>query len=478
MHLRFQVLLPVILISLLSCGNAEKKNESSSPVTTSTATATSANANDSFQPGTVIKSVACQSVPDQSYALYLPKKFSWQHKYPVVFFFDAHARGSLPVSKYADLADRYGFILVCSNDSRNSLDAGMIINITSNFLNDVTKRFPVDMLNIFAGGFSGGSRVAIGITLQDNRIKGVIANSAGFQPAREPLAKDVCFVGLVGNEDFNLSEMKNTQVSLNEAGIVNDLLIFNGKHDWAPASDMDKAFLLLTLEGVRAKRMERNDSIIDASFNSDEKEAEKLLRGNANVLTKYAACHLMNLYYAGIKPVDKYARLEKSISGPDYQEARHHEKQEAAAEQAEQQRYAMAFQEKDMTWWMNEINRLNAEASSTKNKDRAQYDKRLLAYLSLASFMSTNSALKQDALPQAEIFLTLYKMVDPTNSEWAYLSAFVCMKKNDVSGALSNLDKAVELGFNDLYRIRSQREFEPLQNDQKFNEIIAKIKQD
>jgi len=477
MRFSFSLIILSACLLLLSCGNTpthapETAQAASSPSYSSPTTAK----DDSFPVGVVIPKVICQADPSQSYALYLPKSYRKGKKYPVLFFFDSHAAGSLPLTKYDVLADRYGFIIACSNNSKNSLDVNTIIRITSTFLDDVTGRLPVDPANMFVGGFSGGARVAIGVVLQDPRIHGVIANSAGFDPSREPLRKDVCFVGLVGSEDFNLTEMKNTQLALNSAGVTNDLLIFNGKHEWAPAADMDKAFLLFTLEGIRAKRMARNDSIVNASFAADEREANKLLAGKGDVLTRYAACHLMNVYYTGIKPVEKYARLEQSFTGPSYTAARQQEEVMAQKEQNEQQNYAREFQEKDIPWWTAEINRLNKECNTTPDKEKRSYDKRTLAYLSLVAFMNANAALKQDALSQAEAYLTLYKLIDPPNSEWAYLFACVAMRKNDPASATSYLDQAVKLGFTDLDRARNQPEFQPLVNDPKFNEVLAKIK--
>jgi hypothetical protein len=119
---------------------------------------------------------------------------------------------------------------------------------------------------------------------------------------------------------------------------------------------------------------------------------------------------------------------------------------------------------------------LNKEAQVTKDKDKSTYDRRLLAYLSLVAFMNANAALNQQALSEAAHALTLYKLVDPTNSEWAYLSACLAMRQQDQTTALANLDEAVKLGFNDLDRIRVQPEFQPLLNDNQFNELIAKIK--
>jgi hypothetical protein len=427
--------------------------------------------------GEVVRTLSCLSDPSNTYSVYIPKSKLAGKKYPVVFFFDAHARGSLPVEKYKALADRYGFIISCSNNSKNGLDMDAVLNISSTYFSDVLKRLPVDMRNIFAGGFSGGARVALGLAMQDERIRGIIANSAGFDPVRTPLRKEVCFVGLVGNEDFNLAEMKTTQAALNQGPTANDLLIFNGKHEWAPAGDMDKAFLLLSLEGIRAGRLEKNDSIVNASFQTDQREARKILSGKSDILTQAAACKLMLVYYTGIKPVETYkTQLQNIRQGMAYKQAIDGTAGQSRNEQELQTVYAKYVQEKNMAWWTAELSRLRQEIKTSRDKEKTLKDERLLGYLSLVAFMSANGALNQNALPQAEEFLALYALVDPQNSEWAYLLAVLRMRENDTAHALESLAESVKLGFNDVDRIRNQKEFEPLRNDAHFSEIIASVK--
>src|SRR4051812_6142146 len=68
-----------------------------------------------LKPGIVIPRVACLKDATQSYCLYLPSNYSSSKVYPILYFFDSHASGSLPVEKYHELAERYGFIIAGSN---------------------------------------------------------------------------------------------------------------------------------------------------------------------------------------------------------------------------------------------------------------------------------------------------------------------------------------------------------------------------
>src|SRR5487761_2262382 len=76
---------------------------------------------DTFETGKVIPHVVCKADAGQSYALYIPAKGNHE-LLPVIYFFDPHGDGSLPLNKYKALADEYNFILIGSNNSKNGND--------------------------------------------------------------------------------------------------------------------------------------------------------------------------------------------------------------------------------------------------------------------------------------------------------------------------------------------------------------------
>src|ERR1043165_9117236 len=69
--------------------------------------------------GRVLEKVPVGRDATQSYALYLPAAYTPARKYPVLYFFDPGARGAVPVERFKEAAEKYGYILVGSNNSRN-----------------------------------------------------------------------------------------------------------------------------------------------------------------------------------------------------------------------------------------------------------------------------------------------------------------------------------------------------------------------
>ena len=84
------------LYAMACAGKNEKENAGSYIDTTLTQKVA---ITDTFQKGKVITSVLCKEDAAQSYALYIPEK-SNSEPMPVIYFFDPHGDGSLPLDKY------------------------------------------------------------------------------------------------------------------------------------------------------------------------------------------------------------------------------------------------------------------------------------------------------------------------------------------------------------------------------------------
>src|SRR2546423_11622446 len=66
-------------------------------------------------PGKVAPKVACEKDATQTYALYLPSTYTPKSQWPVLYAFDPSARGLVPVERFREAAEKYGFIVAGSN---------------------------------------------------------------------------------------------------------------------------------------------------------------------------------------------------------------------------------------------------------------------------------------------------------------------------------------------------------------------------
>ena len=112
-----------------------------------------------FPKGQQVDRVATLKDEAQSYALYLPSNYDPSRPWPVIFLFDPGARGPSAVSHFRAAAERYGYVLVGSNNSRNGLWEQYVPGILA-MIADAGTRLSLDPKRVYAAGLSGGARVA------------------------------------------------------------------------------------------------------------------------------------------------------------------------------------------------------------------------------------------------------------------------------------------------------------------------------
>ncbi len=216
------------------------------------------------QAGVLVAHQACAGKPDQSYALYLPSQYVPGKRWPIVYAFDPAARGNVPVELMKDAAERNGYIVVGSNNSRNG-SWKIEAEAAQAMLEDTHARLSIDDRRVYFAGFSGGARVASQIAQRCKCAAGVLLNGAGFSSGTPP-SRDVTFAvfAAVGSFDFNYPEVAQLDEKLEEAGFPHVLRHFDGPHQWAPASLMEEALAWFRLIAMKQSREARDDSFVAA----------------------------------------------------------------------------------------------------------------------------------------------------------------------------------------------------------------------
>jgi predicted esterase len=205
--------------------------------------------------GKIVDDVKCASDPSQSYALYLPSNYSPNRTWPLILAFSPMARGRVPVERLQEAAEKYGYIVAGSNNSRNG-DAQSTTAAIRNMPADVTSRFSVNVKRVYTAGFSGGARVALRVAESTGKIAGVIACSAGFPDGHARKSAPFPIYATAGTEDFNYLEMRELDRTLTTP---HRLVVFEGTHDWLPANLGDDALAWLEFQTVNSGSRPRNE---------------------------------------------------------------------------------------------------------------------------------------------------------------------------------------------------------------------------
>ena len=198
----------------------------------------------------VMSKVVCASDPSMSYALYIPSSKD-NTPLPVVYFFDPHGDGLLPVKKYKSLADSFHFILAGSNNSKNGNNLDDAGNIFTAMKDDLAKRTKVNPNRMYLCGFSGGAKVAAYLALHFPEIKGIIANGAGLEDITHAGDFTFSYTAIAGEGDLNMTDLAAIDNLLDKTTTRHHIIYFDGIHEWAPESTMAIAFEGWQLDAMR-----------------------------------------------------------------------------------------------------------------------------------------------------------------------------------------------------------------------------------
>lgn len=468
-----------LLFSFISCTNknsASTENESkvTDTATTTTTTLSTSSVPYSFEVGKVIPHVVCKSDPSQSYALYIPPKGKTE-ALPVIYFFDPHADGSLPLNKYKALADAYNFILIGSNNSKNGNDWSTTENIWNTLLSDTQRRLKINNGRIYTCGFSGGAKVAGFVALNHSNVKGVIVGGAGLPDQTSPGNFNFTYTIIAGEGDMNITDLVELNNELDRTQTKHRIIFFEGKHEWSPENIMNIAFEGLQLDAMREKLITQ-DNLFISNYITKSKTSINDLSNSNNLIKAEHECKLsINLLDGLTNEVNWFKEKDATLLRNDeYKKQLQAQQSLFTAEQNMKAELMQQFQNGDINYWTKTINDLQSKAKS-QTAEGAMYQ-RLVAYLSLAFYSVSNQLIANNQNNEAKYFVELYKMDDPANSEAWYFSAILDARNNDSKATENDLLKAVANGFNDKTRMEQQPEFQRLANQIDFLKIESAMK--
>jgi pimeloyl-ACP methyl ester carboxylesterase len=435
--------------------------------------------------GKIIERVVCLKDAGQSYALYLPPNYTTDRRWPVIYAFDPAARGMRPVERFKDAAEKYGYIIVGSNNSRNFPDRPLAEIINAMF-DDTQTRFSIDQNRVYTAGMSGGARVA-GMVAQSlaqshgGGAAGVILCGAGFSEAKTP-EKPLTFpvFGVAGVEDFNWIELRQLHKALDSIGSANRFVTFDGDHTWAPSDSFLTAVEWMELQAMKSGRRERDEKLIAELFDkmAGQARADESAKRIYEAFLKYEA---IAKDFNGLRDVAEFAQKADGLRSS--KEVKDHLKQEKAAEQAQRQRSQEFFAAREqlntaenpavaMMGIKSMISDLRKKAASRDESVERLAARRALGafYVSMNEEANRRRAAKK--YQEAAASLALAAEIRPDNPQIFFSLARACALGGDKKQALEALKKAVELGFTNADEIAGNADFASIRNEASYKRLI------
>ena len=231
-------------------------------------------ADESLRAGVVLPKVITLKQAEQSYALYLPSNYSGAKQWPIIYTFEPGARGRVPVDLMTDSAEKYGYIVVASNNSRNG-SWKIESEAAKAVFDDTHERLSIDEKRIYFAGFSGGSRVAATLAQRCKCSAGVILAGAAFEPDAKDVQKAFPVFSAIGSLDFNYGEMIALDEALEKLKTPHFLRRFEGPHEWPAFTVYEEALAWMRLQAMRSGREARDDKFISLRLELEKKRAEE-----------------------------------------------------------------------------------------------------------------------------------------------------------------------------------------------------------
>lgn len=397
-------------------------------------------------------------------------------RYPVILMFDPHGEGILPVKSYQELATRFGYILIGSNDSRNNQSRESSARIISGLLNEIQAAYPIDTNRIYAAGFSGGARVAVMAAMFNKEIRGVIGCGGGFPGGEQPTAADFDYFGIAGTADFNMNEMLQLDGVLNQLGFRHFITTYPGRHDWPPVTVMEEGFQWLSLNAMKDGTVKRDQDGV-ALIMEGFRERISMAKLQKQFIAAANLCTEAIQFADGLINFEEFSRELKDLQSlPAYKKQLAYRTMVLQKEETEQQKFMDALFTKDEAWWKNRIDRMNQSPMQGVNPEDTLMNARLKAFLSIICYANAKEAIRQRNREVAKSVINVYEMADPENPEPNYMRAVILLQRYDTAAAVAQLEKAVNKGFSDKVRMIQQPEFVMLKNSQAWFNLLQKIK--
>src|SRR5438105_1825884 len=431
--------------------------------------------------GTVHASVPVAADASNSYALYLPSNYSTAKHWPLLLIFDPSARGEVPVKLFHEAAERYGFILIGSNNSRNFEDPS---NASRLLAAEVKDRYAADPRRLYAAGLSGGARVASSIALAcKSCIAGVIANGAGL-PQRAAIAdaENIEWFLVAGTTDFNYPELLHMKENLDARGASSRFVVYDGPHTWMPAEFAERALAWLQLQAMVKGIATLDRDFINKQFDSRLAEAQAAQK-SGDILTAARAYRDLAGDFRTFRDVKEVEAAARSLAdSEDFRKAKKNEKaalelQDEIASMAGNLLVRINQQPDDRPEFIEQlqsavgaVHRRQKDASNPAQKQAIA--RGLASAFGFATETGEKAMLKKDYSSAKKMFQA-GEIILPDSAWASYLTATAKARLGEKKQALQELNKALDKGMTNR-KLLDDAAFDRIRNEEEFKEVAAK----
>lgn len=436
-----------------------------------------------FKRGEIIDSIPVVGTTNNTYALYLPNKFDPLEPSAIIFIFDPGARGITGIKPFLAVAEKYNYILVCSNNAKNG-PYETNFEIANHLFSYIYSIFSIDKRRIYVSGFSGGARLATAIAVLSESIQGVVGCGAGFGwwPYVPTAKSKFSYVGIVGDRDMNYQEMIKIKTWLDSQPIKGEVFIFEDDHKWPPPEQLLRAFGWLELQAFEKGIKVEKENDIKAIFLENLRVADTLEKKNniylaveeyERIIRNYAPYFKLDSLVTKIRDLKKQKKYKKEVKD---------QKRIASLEDTLRLKFQKKFSTEvestrskyNFEWWEKKIEKLENNYVNSEKIHFQKMGERIQYNLFAMAYESSNGYIQNKEFKKALYCDQLLTVLRPKSAYMHFRAAQSYARTNEMKKLLQHLEHALQLGMKDKKFIRKTKEFNPYINNDSFKKLLDK----
>lgn len=431
--------------------------------------------------GGVTDSLPIPGSDGETYCIYVPKDYSPEKKWPLIFVFDPKGRGATTANLFRLAAEDQKYMVASSNIKLKEEPLDSIVNTATSMINAVLQAFPVDENLVYTAGMGEGAQIGSALPLLYKDLAGVLAVGNSFVNPQY-LNKDnpYMFIGIAGNKDYMVYEMENYLRFFDDLDFPTDVYYFDGKeNEWPEARVISNAIAGFTLEAIKEGKRPGDKEFIDNLFETELEYAESLRR-TRNYYEAYEKLDRMDEKYEdfGFEDIIKEKQKEiKRIRG--YRSQKSDFNRAVSFEKEQQNEYEHLLRADIMTdnfqnigWWAYQVDELE-KLKDGDNEAKSNMAYRLLGYLDFVTKSEYDKIMKANAPIDTKIFISVLRTAINKEDPEAYLNIIsLAAADGDQETALLYLEDLLKLGYSDMESLYNIEGALDLQFTREYNKIV------
>jgi predicted esterase len=440
----------------------------------------------------VTERVTSHTDPSKSYATFVPAGYRVGTPAPLVIILDPRGRALVPLERLVPAAERLGYLLISSYDSRSDEDPGPTEEAVAAIIEDAQDHFTIDTRRLYFAGFSGTARLSW--TLGQRfapYTAGVIGMGAALPFAGLPavLAAEgpwpFPFYGGAGEADFNWDEVQRLDRTLDEYGAPHFVEEWEGPHAWPDSTVFGHALEWLDTRAVVTGLQERPSDELRRRYDREVARAQNLLAGGRPERAAYVLGSLVADYGPLLDVTAAAGELEVVRASDAFAQATEAQDRVLAERRA--------F-DRVLSTWLDEVRRRErpdgiragiaalglatlreTAATASDRRERLAARRRLEQVYVLAVFYRPEEYLERGDFDLALAFLDVAASVHPESPLPAFTAARVHAVAGHVDEAFTALERAAAAGGLTRTAVEEHPQLASLRTDARYPALLERL---